>query len=99
VSVAVAALGVIFHGTAVVALMFPMCVSIAEMAGIPLHQMIAVLCISVACQMLSPVSYNTNLMAYAACPEYRFNDFPLLGGPLVVILLAVAIPMCQFWFV
>eukprot|EP00931_Biecheleriopsis_adriatica_P018819 TRINITY_DN13031_c0_g1_i2.p1 TRINITY_DN13031_c0_g1~~TRINITY_DN13031_c0_g1_i2.p1 ORF type:complete len:854 (+),score=186.74 TRINITY_DN13031_c0_g1_i2:101-2662(+) len=98
VAVAVAALGVIFHGTAVVALMFPMCVHIAQSSGIPVHQMIAVLCLSVACQMLSPVSYNTNLMAYAACPEYEFTDFPKLGGPLVILVLVVAIPICHLWF-
>merc|ERR1719195_2149617 len=44
VFVAVAALGVIFHGTAVVALMFPTCVHVAQAADIPIHQMIAVLC-------------------------------------------------------
>jgi len=98
VAVAVTALGVIFHGTAVVALMFPTCISVAEKADIPIHQMIAVLCLSVACQMLSPVSYNTNLMAYAACPEYKFKDFAVLGAPLVGLILLVAIPMCQLWF-
>jgi len=98
VAVAVTALGVIFHGTAVVALMFPMCVSIAQSSGIPIHRIIAVLCLSVACQMLSPVSYNTNLMAYAACPAYKFADFPRLGGPLVILVLLVAIPMCQICF-
>lgn len=98
VSAAVVALGVIFHGTAVVALMFPLCTQVASESGIPLHQMVAVLCISSALQMLSPVSYNTNLMAYAACPEYEFKDFPKLGSPLVVLILVVAIPMCQWQF-
>jgi hypothetical protein len=99
VAFATAGLGIIFHGTAVVALMFPMCVTIAQTSQIPLHRMIAVLCYSVACQMLSPVSYNTNLMAFAACPEYAFNDFPKLGGPLVIIIFLVAIPLSQVWFV
>lgn len=98
VAVATVLLGIIFHGTAVVALMFPLCVQVASTSGIPLHQMIAVLCYSVACQMLSPVSYNTNLMAYAACPEYDFVDFPKLGGPLVLIILVLSIPLCQWWF-
>lgn len=98
VSAAVVALGVIFHGTAVVALMFPLCTQVASASGIPLHQMVALLCFSSALQMLSPVSYNTNLMAYAGCPEYEFKDFPKLGGPLVCIILVVAIPMCQWQF-
>jgi len=98
ISVAVVALGVIFHGTAVVSLMFPLCYHVHLASGIPLHQITAVLCISVACQMLSPVSYNTNLMAYAACPEYSFNDFPKLGAPLVVLILLFGIPLCTWWF-
>jgi len=97
VAVAVVLLGIIFHGTAVVALMFPLCVHVAEQSDIPLHQMIAVLCYSVACQMLSPVSYNTNLMAYAACPEYAFTDFAKLGAPLVVITIVLAIPLADFF--
>merc|ERR1740123_1262344 len=98
ISVAVVALGVIFHGTAVVSLMFPLCYHVHLASGIPLHQITAVLCISVACQMLSPVSYNTNLMAYAACPEYSFNDFPKLGAPLVALILLFGIPLCTWWF-
>jgi len=98
ISVTVVALGVIFHGTAVVSLMFPLCYHVHLASGIPLHQITSVLCISVACQMLSPVSYNTNLMAYAACPEYSFNDFPKLGAPLVVLILGFGIPLCMWWF-
>merc|ERR1711957_64341 len=86
VAVATVSFGVIFHGTAVVALMFPLCVHVSEASGIPLHQMMAVLMYSVACQMLSPICYNTNLMAYAQCPEYDFMDFPKLGAPLVVLV-------------
>jgi hypothetical protein len=98
IAIAVVLLGIIFHGTAVVALMFPLCVHVAHSSGIPLHQMIAVLCYSVACQMLSPVSYNTNLMAFAACPEYQFTDFTKLGAPLVLIVLFVGIPFSMWWF-
>merc|ERR1719498_399409 len=96
--VVVVLLGIIFHGTAVVALMFPLVHHVAQAAGIPLHQMIAVLCYSVACQMLSPVSYNTNLMAYAACPDYKFEDFTKVGFPLCIILMVQSIPMAQYFF-
>merc|ERR1712241_223531 len=78
--------------------MFPLCTHVATESGIPLHMMIAVLCYSVAAQMLSPISYNTNLMAWSGCPDYKFTDFPSLGAPLVVMLLVVGIPMSQWWF-
>lgn len=58
-------LGVVFHATAVVILMFPICIGMSTHAGLPLHQALAMMMIGAGCQMLSPVSYQTNLMAYA----------------------------------
>merc|ERR1712190_710459 len=50
---ATVALGIIFHGTAVVVLMFPICNEVSKSMVVPLHQVVAVLCIAVSCQMLS----------------------------------------------
>jgi len=91
---ATVALGVIFHGTAVVVLMFPVCKSIAEGMGMPIHQLVSVLCISVSCQMLSPISYQTNLVAYST-GGYQFADFSKVGAGLVICLAFVAIPLCE----
>ena len=43
------------------------------------------LMIGAGCQMLSPVSYQTNLMAYSA-GGYEFNDFFKMGLPLVFLI-------------
>lgn len=91
------ALGIIFHGTAVVVLMFPICRSVSDSMGIPIHQLVAVLCLSVSCQMLSPISYQTNLMAYST-GGYQFADFTKVGMGLVICIAVVAIPMCQWTF-
>eukprot|EP00403_Amphidinium_massartii_P031020 CAMPEP_0178406312 /NCGR_PEP_ID=MMETSP0689_2-20121128/18847_1 /TAXON_ID=160604 /ORGANISM="Amphidinium massartii, Strain CS-259" /LENGTH=936 /DNA_ID=CAMNT_0020027349 /DNA_START=1 /DNA_END=2808 /DNA_ORIENTATION=+ len=72
------ALGIIFHGTAVVVLMYPICSQVAKGMGISLHEVMAVMCISVSCQFLTPISYQTNLMAYHA-GGYSFEDFMKVG--------------------
>jgi len=94
---ATVALGIIFHGTAVVVLMFPICMEIATNMGMPIHQLVAVLCLAVACQMLSPISYQTNLMAYST-GGYQFADFTKVGMGLVVCIATVTIPMCEWAF-
>jgi len=90
-------LGVVFHGTAVVVLMYPICKEAASGMGIPIHQVMCVLMIAATCQMLSPISYQTNLMAYTA-GDYEFTDFTKLGAGLVLTLAFVGIPMARFWF-
>jgi len=94
---ATVALGVIFHGTAVVVLMYPICAQVSRDMELPIHQVIAVLCISVSCQMLSPISYQTNLMAYST-GDYTFADFTKVGAGLVFSIAAVSIPMCEWYF-
>jgi len=47
--------------------------------------------------MLSPISYQTNLMAYSA-GGYQFTDFTKLGSGLVCVLALVSIPLCGYWF-
>jgi len=91
------ALGVIFHGTAVVVLMYPICSEAAFQKGLPIHQVMAVLCIAVSCQMLSPISYQTNLMAYSTC-SYQFADFTRVGFGVVICIAAVGIPICELCF-
>jgi len=97
VFVATVALGVVFHGTAVVVLMYPVCRSAAASMSMPIHQIMAVLMIAVSCQMLSPISYQTNLMAYTS-GGYEFSDFFKLGAGLVVVIALVSIPVCMSQF-
>lgn len=94
---ATVALGVVFHGTAVVILMFPVCLQVAHSSNLPVHQVMAVLCMAATCQLLSPISYQTNLMAYTAA-AYEFGDFTKVGVGLVVLNAFIAIPMCQYCF-
>jgi len=94
---ATVALGIVFHGTAVVILMFPVCEHVADQAGIPIHQVMGVLCLAACCQLLSPISYQTNLMAFSA-GGYEFADFTRVGAGLVIVVGVLGIPMCQWCF-
>eukprot|EP00927_Polykrikos_kofoidii_P036653 TRINITY_DN30939_c0_g1_i1.p1 TRINITY_DN30939_c0_g1~~TRINITY_DN30939_c0_g1_i1.p1 ORF type:complete len:873 (+),score=115.24 TRINITY_DN30939_c0_g1_i1:90-2708(+) len=94
---ATVALGIVFHGTAVVVLMFPICATAAERMNLPIHQVIGVLCIAATCQMLSPISYQTNLIAYTA-GGYEFSDFTKVGSVLVLLIALVGIPAIEFQF-
>eukprot|EP00928_Gymnodinium_smaydae_P004688 TRINITY_DN11597_c0_g3_i1.p1 TRINITY_DN11597_c0_g3~~TRINITY_DN11597_c0_g3_i1.p1 ORF type:complete len:919 (-),score=118.75 TRINITY_DN11597_c0_g3_i1:56-2812(-) len=97
VFMATVALGVVFHGIAVVILMFPVCLEMASQSGVPTHQIMAVLCLAAACQLLSPISYQTNLMAYTAA-SYTFVDFTYVGIGMVLIIGVIGVPMCQYCF-
>ncbi|CAD7955740.1 unnamed protein product [Amoebophrya sp. A120] len=87
-------LGIVFHATAVVILIFPVCLDAAQSLGVSVHRAVTILMIGAGCQMLSPVSYQTNLMAFAA-GGYSFNDFPRLGLPIVLLIGIVAVPATQ----
>lgn len=85
-------LGVVFHATAVVILMFPVCLEISENQDIPLHQAMAVLMIGASNQLLSPVSYQTNIMAFAS-GYYTFGDFPKVGLGMTVLVGATCVAL------
>jgi len=97
VFLATVALGVIFHGTAVVVLMYPLCEVAASKQDLPIHMVVGCLCIAVAMQVLSPISYQTNMMAFSA-GGYVFSDFTILGSGLVCVIGLACIPLCQYWF-
>lgn len=83
-------LGAVFHATAVVILMFPVCEEMSHASELPLHPTLAMLMIGAGCQMLSPVSYQTNLMAFAS-GYYTFGDFPKVGIGMVIVIGVVSV--------
>ncbi|CAK9007476.1 unnamed protein product [Durusdinium trenchii] len=90
--IATVGLGVVFHCTAVVSLLFPIVVAISESEDlpVPLHQAMAVLMMGATCQVLSPVSYQTNIMVFASgC--YTFADFPRVGFGIVVLVGIISV--------
>ncbi|EER05735.1 sodium/sulfate transporter, putative [Perkinsus marinus ATCC 50983] len=92
--VATCLLGVVFHATAVVVLLFPVCVSVAHQMGLPVHQCLGPLMVGAGCQFLSPISYQTNLMVYAVA-GYAFGDFAKLGLGLTLVVGIITVPLCR----
>ena len=84
-------LGVVFHSTAVVVLLFPVCLHAREVMDIPVHLAIGPLLLGSACLFLSNTSYQTNVMATAA-GAYTFADFSRVGAPAVVVMMLVGVP-------
>ena len=69
--------GIVFHATAVVILLFPICVNSGlELFGkdFEIHKVLVCLMVGAGCQMLSPISYQTNLMAYIESQIYPRNS-------------------------
>eukprot|EP00434_Breviolum_minutum_P003795 symbB.v1.2.003341.t1/scaffold172.1/size290804/7 len=90
--IATVGLGVVFHCTAVVSLLFPIVVAISESdkLPVPLHEAMAVLMMGATCQVLSPVSYQTNIMVFSSgC--YTFADFPRVGFGIVIIVGVISV--------
>jgi len=85
------ALGIVFHATAVVVLILPVAIECSGHFNVPVHRTACMLMIGAGCLMLSPISYQTNLMAYTAA-AYEFNDFPKIGFPIVLLIGACAVP-------
>ncbi|CAJ1372042.1 unnamed protein product [Effrenium voratum] len=90
--IATVGLGIVFHCTAVVSLLFPIVVAISESKNVPvpLHQAMAVMMMGACCQVLSPVSYQTNIMVFSSgC--YTFADFPKVGFGIVILVGVISV--------
>lgn len=79
-------------------LMFPVALSAAQTAGLPLRGFLFVLMLSSSLNFATPISYATNLMVYGP-GGYRFADFVRFGLPLQVVLGVVACTISWLiWF-
>eukprot|EP00435_Cladocopium_sp_Y103_P033477 s2461_g8.t1 len=78
--IATVGLGVVFHCTAVVSLLFPIVVAISESDNlpVPLHEAMAVLMMGASCQVFS-----------SGC--YTFADFPRVGFGIVIIVGIISV--------
>jgi di/tricarboxylate transporter len=75
---------------AAAALMFPFCISAAEILGVSPRPFLIALAVSASCGFASPLGYQTHLMVYGP-GGYRFRDFVRLGLPLDLIIWAITV--------
>lgn len=78
----------IINNTPVVAMMIPMAVEAAELAGGDPFSFVLVVTFAASCALLTPIGYQTHLMVYGP-GGYRFPDFVWMGTPLQLVLAIV----------
>jgi di/tricarboxylate transporter len=92
-----ALLSAIITNAAVVAVLFPIVLSIAVELGVDPFPLVMVMTYGAATSFLTPVGYQTNLMVYGP-GGYTFSDFFRIGFPLTLIYMVVAVLIMYFMF-
>lgn len=88
--VATMALTSMISNNAAAALMFPLGLAVAAGAGIDPRPVAIAVMIGASTDFLTPVGYQTNTMIYGM-GGYRFSDFPRLGAPVTLVVVAVSL--------
>lgn len=78
----------LISNNASVVVMVPIAISTAASLGLDPKAFILAIMFSASTSFTTPVGYQTNTMIYGP-GGYKFTDFPRVGGPLNLLLLAV----------
>lgn len=68
----------------------PIVIEIAQTAGMPADPLLVAVAVGASLDFLTPFGHHNNTLVMGMA-GYRFLDFPRLGGPLLVVTLAVAL--------
>jgi len=90
VVVATALLTEIITNNGVVAIMFPIVISVAQTLGVEPRALFVSVTLAGSMSLMTPIGYQTNLMVYGP-GNHRFTDFFRVGAPLQVVLWFVVI--------
>ena len=71
-------------------LVFPIAEATAQGLGVSLWPFVAVVMMAASASFATPIGYQTNLMVYGP-GGYRFSDYFRIGGPLNVLIGALAV--------
>ncbi len=71
-------------------LVFPIALRAATSLGVSIMPFVIIIMIAASCGFATPIGYQTNLMVYGP-GRYRFSDFLWFGGPLKMVVGAIAI--------
>jgi len=83
-----AALTNVLSNNATAVLFTPIAVSAARQIGIDEHILVLTVIFGSNCSFATPVAYQTNLLVMTP-GHYRFRDFMVVGGPLIIVLWIV----------
>lgn len=83
-----AALTNVLSNNATVALLMPIAISAARLAGIDPWPLALTVIYGANCPFATPIAYQTNLLVMTP-GHYKFSDYAKVGGPLVILIWIV----------
>jgi di/tricarboxylate transporter len=92
VLIATMALTELISNNAAAALLFPICLSVADQLGVDVRPFVIAVTMGASLSFLTPVGYQTNLLVYGL-GNYRFSDFTKAGIPLNLATIALCLTL------
>jgi len=83
--------------SAVVAIVFPVSIAMANAMGHDVTPYILVICFGAAASFITPIGYQTNLMVYGP-GRYSFKDFFRIGLPLTLLYMIVCVGVLTYLY-
>jgi di/tricarboxylate transporter len=83
------------NNAATVLVLAPIAASLAERLQLAPDPFLMAVAIGAACDFVTPIGHQCNTLVMGP-GGYRFTDYPRLGLPLTLIVLAVGVPMVAF---
>lgn len=80
----------VISNTATAVLLSPIVITAAASLAVDPRPLMMGLAVAASAAFLTPIATPTNLIVMAP-GDYRFNDFPKVGGPLMVLFLVVSV--------
>jgi len=85
------------NNAATVLVMAPIAAGFAAGLGYRPEAFLMAVAIGAACDFLTPIGHQCNTLVMGP-GGYKFSDYPRLGFPLSVLVVAVSVPMLQFFW-
>ncbi|MEO1251272.1 MAG: SLC13 family permease [Pseudomonadota bacterium] len=87
----------VLSNNATAVLFTPIAVAAAHQLGIDEHYLVLTVIFGSNCSFATPVAYQTNLLVMTP-GHYKFRDFMVVGGPLIVVLWIVYTFLAPIYF-
>lgn len=92
-----AALTNVLSNNATAVLFTPVAVAAAQQLGMNEHILVLTVIFGSNCSFATPIAYQTNLLVMTP-GHYKFKDFLVVGGPLIILLWIVYTAIAPFYY-
>jgi di/tricarboxylate transporter len=82
----------LLHNAPTVLILGPVAVGVARRLGLSADPLLMGVAVGAACDFLTPVGHQCNTLVLAP-GGYRFSDYPRLGAPLSLLVIALGAPL------